>query len=152
MNILLLSILLSISPFLELRAGIPFAISMGVTPFLAFLVCVISNILVIIPIFIFLDTINNQFLKIKIYNKLFNKYIKYARTKAKKKIVTYGTFLALFLLVAVPLPGTGAYTGTLVAFLFGFKRKKSFLVMSLGVLTAGIIVTLISQGIINFIS
>ena len=58
-------------------------------------------------------------------------------------------FLGLFLFVAIPLPGTGAWTGSLVAAVFGMKKTRAFLAILLGVLTAGVIMTLASYGVVS---
>tara|TARA_Y100000310_G_C20638648_1_gene792616 strand:- start:491 stop:949 length:459 start_codon:yes stop_codon:yes gene_type:complete len=145
----LYTILLSILPISELRGGIPFAIALGYNPLLSFLVLTLANILMIPIIFIFLDYFHKHFLKIKIYEKLFNKLIIRTRNKIEHRIGTRTEFLALFLLVAIPLPGTGAYSGCLAAWLFNLKRRKSILTISLGVLTAGILVTLATLGLVN---
>ena len=70
--------------------------------------------------------------------------------KHSDQIKKYG-YWGLFLFVAIPLPGTGAWTGSLLAVLFGLNRKKSLLYIFLGVLTAGLIMTLVSFGAINWI-
>ena len=64
------------------------------------------------------------------------------------QIEKYG-YLGLFLFVAIPLPGTGAWTGSLIAVLFGMKPKKSLLFIFLGVLTAGLIMSLLSFGVLK---
>ena len=79
-------------------------------------------------------------MRIKIYEGMFGRFIERVRRKAHPHILKYG-YLGLTLFVAVPLPVTGAYTGTLAAWLFGMERKKAFLALSLGVVMAGIIVT-----------
>ena len=71
--------------------------------------------------------------------------------KFEKKYNTTG-FLALMIFVAIPLPGTGAWTGCLISWFLDLDRKKSLLYISLGVLIAGIITTLASLGIINIFS
>ena len=66
--------------------------------------------------------------------------------------MTKGVFIALFIFVAIPLPGTGAWTGSLVASLFNLPKKWSFLAVLLGVLTSGVIMTLASYGVLGFLS
>lgn len=102
------------------------------------------NILIIPLIFLFLDYINNILLKIKPYKLFFNHIIKSTRRKTEEKIEKYG-YLGLALFVAVPLPVTGAYTGTLAAWLFGMNRRKSFLSIALGVIIASVIVMIVSS-------
>jgi len=153
MNPILLTIILSILPLSELRGGIPYAILNGISPITAFSIAVFFNILIIPLLFFFLDYINNFLLKIRLYNRFFNFYLNKKIEKIKKKYEVL-SFLLLFLFVAIPAPGTGAYTGVLLSWFFRLNRKKSFIVIALGVLTAGIItllITLAGKGLINII-
>ncbi len=143
------AIVLSGLPVSELRGGIPLAVSSGMNPFLAFLICVLVNILIIFPIFLFLDCFHKSFLKFKFYRKSFNKVIDRSRKKLEKYVGSKWEFLALLLVVAIPFPGTGAYTGSLLAWFFGLNRKKSYLAIGLGVVIAGIIVSLVSVGMFS---
>lgn len=146
----IIAILVSMFPFVELRAGIPIALASGLSATKAFLFCVLANILIILPVFLFLDYLHEKFLRIKIYKKVAEKFLKNIRKKAshvERKMQNLG-FLALAIFVAIPLPMTGAYTGTIIAWLLGLERKRSFAAISLGVIIAGIIVTLASLGII----
>ena len=151
MNELVYGIILSILPISELRLGIPVAMASGTSVGLIFLLCVIANILIIPVIFLFLDFLHHKFLKIKIYRVLFAKLITRTRKNMEHRVGTKWEMPALFLLVAIPLPGTGAYTGVLAAWLFKLKRKQAFLAIALGVLLAGILVTLASLGIYSLV-
>ncbi len=143
MNSWIWTILLSILPVSELRGGLVYAIlKAGINPLTAFLITVISNILIIPLIFLFLDYINCFLLKMKWYNKLFNFYINKKVEKIKRKYETLELFV-LFLLVAFPSPGTGAYTGCLLSWFFKLDRKRSFATIALGVIAAGIITTIL---------
>ncbi|MCX6741939.1 MAG: small multi-drug export protein [Candidatus Pacearchaeota archaeon] len=147
---ILLSCLLSILPLVELRGGIPLAILTGLNPWMAFLICVFVNILIIPLAFFFLDKIHVLFLKKKFYKKTVNGFFERAKKrsqKVQKRIDDYG-MVALMLFVAVPLPGTGAWTGALLAWLLKLNRKKAFLAITLGVIIAGLIVTLAFTGLI----
>ena len=147
------TILLSILPVSELRGGIPYAILNGINPITAFFVAVLANIAIIPLIFFFLDYIHRFFLNIKTYERFFDYYINKKVRKVKKKYENL-SLLVLFLFVAIPAPGTGAYTGVLLAWFFKLQRKQSFLVIALGVITAGIItiiVTLTGKGLFNFL-
>jgi len=145
-NFLLWGIILSLLPVSEVRGGIPVALQSGLNPFILFLVLTFFNILIVPLVFLFLDYFHEHFMKIKPYEKLFNIYLNRVRKKSEHKIGYLGYF-ALYLFVAVPFPTTGAYTGTLIAWFFKLNRKISFIVISLGVLTSGLIVTLISLGL-----
>lgn len=143
MNIWILTIIWSVLPVSELRGGIPYAILNGINPLVAFFLCVFFNILIIPFVFLFLDYVNSFLLKIKPWRKFFDYFLTRKVEKIKLKYETLSYFV-LFLFVAVPAPGTGAYTGVLLAWFFKLNRKKSFLVIALGVISAGIIVTLLT--------
>jgi uncharacterized membrane protein len=133
-------IILSMLPFSELRGGIPLAVALGINPFLAFIIAVAANIAVVPLIFLFLDYMHEHFMKIPFYARAFNHFLERARRKSEKKLGQWGYF-GLLLLVAVPLPVTGAYTGTLAAWFFELDRKKSMMTIAGGVIIAGIIVS-----------
>jgi len=147
MIILLKTFLLSILPISELRGAIPYAIANNVNYFLAFFIGVFGNFLVIPIVFYFLDNLHHHFLKIKNYEKFFSKYIERKRESFEKHVGTRFEFWALVVFVAIPLPMTGAYSGALLAWFFNLKRRKSYLAIYLGILIAGIIVTLTTLGI-----
>jgi uncharacterized membrane protein len=137
------SIIWSILPISELRGGIPYAIANDVNPFLAYFICVGTNILAFPIVFLFLEFLHPLFLKVGIYQKLFDKFVLKTRKKLDTKIKKYG-FWGLMLFVMIPLPVTGAYTGSLAAWLFNIPKKKAFISIVLGVIISGIIVTIIS--------
>ena len=141
-NILFWSIFFSILPIAELRGGIPYAIANDLNPLLTFFICVGANILVFPIVFFFLEFLHPLFLKIDLYKRLFDKFIIKTREKVGNKIEKYG-FWGLMIFVMIPLPVTGAYTGSFAAWLFNIPKKKAFLAVSLGVIMAGIIVTTI---------
>ncbi len=142
MNPLLYVIILSISPFFELRGAIPTGIAFGLDPAFVFVVSVAINILIIPLLFFILDQI---FEEIKFIHKLADRIHK----KSKKYIEKYG-YIGLMLFVSVPLPGSGAYAGSIVAHLFEMERKKSMVAIAAGVLIAGTIITLASTGALAF--
>ena len=137
------SIIWSILPISELRGGIPYAIANDVNPFLAYFICVGSNILAFPIVFLFLEFLHPLFLKVSFYQKLFDKFVLRTRKKLDKKIKKFG-FWGLMLFVMIPLPVTGAYTGSFAAWLFNIPKKKAFISVALGVIISGIIVTIIS--------
>jgi len=146
----LIAIILSFLPIVELRAGIPMAILSGINPWTAFFLCVFVNILIIPFAFFFLDKIHVWLLSYNWYKKSINKTFERAKRRSKKvknNMNTWG-MLALALFVAIPLPGTGAWTGTIVAWLLKLNRKKSFWAITLGVIIAGIIVTMAVTGLV----
>ncbi|MBT3985662.1 small multi-drug export protein [archaeon] len=151
-NNLLIAILLSMAPIAELRGGIPYGIGFGYDPLLVFALCTLANILIILVIFAFLDYLHEFFMNIKPYRKLFTKVVERGRKKIEKRLGTSWEFVALYLLVAIPLPGTGAYTGTIVSWFFKLDRKKSLVAITLGVITAGIILTLVATGVVTLLT
>ena len=140
MEILLRAILLSILPIAELRGGIPYAVANDIGLPAAFITCVISNMFIIPIVFVFLDTLHNQFYKIKPYKWLFDKWVVRTQRKAERNVARWG-YWGVMLFVAIPLPITGAYTGTLAAWLLKLDKKKAFWYLALGVVIAGIVVS-----------
>tara|TARA_Y100000310_G_scaffold86397_1_gene83243 strand:+ start:3956 stop:4420 length:465 start_codon:yes stop_codon:yes gene_type:complete len=154
MNPWILTIILSMLPISELRGAIPYAILNGINPITAFLVAVLANIIIIPIVFFFLDNIHKFLLRNKSYQKLFDFYVNKKVERVKRKYETLELFV-LFLFVAIPAPGTGAYTGVLLSWFFKLDRKKSFAIISLGVITSGITTTLLTIsgiGLFNLLS
>jgi len=136
-------ILLSILPISELRGGIPVGLYHNLPLWEVVLVSVLANIAIILPLFFFLNYLHHIFMQIKPYKHAFNFYVEKRRHKAQKALDRYG-YPGLLFFVAIPLPMTGAYTGTLIAWIFGLNQKKAFFYIALGVIIAAIIVTLVS--------
>jgi len=143
MNILLKAAILSMIPIAELRGGIPLAYFSGVGLVKAFAVCVLANTIAIPITFFFMDYIHDHLAKIKIYKRFFDKHLDKSRKKFEKNARTKWAFLALAMFVGVPLPVTGAYTGTLLAWFFKMERKKAYLSILAGIIMAGVIVSLV---------
>jgi len=145
---LLKVIILSILPVSELRGGIPLGMVLGLSPTIVFVAATLSNLLAIPIAYFFLDNIHSRLLRYGKYRRFFDNYIHKKRERIESKIGTSAEFFALLIFVAVPLPGTGAWTGSILAWFFNVKRKKAYFAISLGVIIAGIIVTLASLGLI----
>lgn len=144
---ILMTFLISMVPVLELRGAIPAGIAAGLSPMTAFAVSVAGNmvpvpfvILLVRQIFLWLR--KNDFLR-KIIEKLEQKAHLKGRVVRK-----YGT-LGLIVLVAIPLPGTGAWTGALVAALLNMSLRRSLPAIFTGVLIAGTITTAVACGLIH---
>ncbi|MBR4178190.1 MAG: small multi-drug export protein [Bacilli bacterium] len=145
----LIVFIISLFPILELRGGLIAAAILGVKPLNAYIVSIIGNLLPIPFILLFLSKVLDWMEKSKV--KLFNKTATWLRKKAdknKNKIEKYG-YWGLILFVGIPLPGTGAWTGSLVATALNLDKKKAFLCTIVGVLIASIIMMFISYGIID---
>ncbi|RMD57862.1 ligand-binding protein SH3 [Candidatus Woesearchaeota archaeon] len=138
-------VLLSMSPFVELRAGIPAALALGYSPFVAFVLCVSANMLVAPAVFVFLEFVHYRFLHVDGYRANFDRVMERVRSKSERYVERYGV-LGLTLLTAVPLPGTGAYSATLVGWFFGLGRFRTIVAVSLGVFIAGVLVSVLSAG------
>lgn len=143
----LIVFLVSMIPLLELRGSILAAGFMNMQFTSTFIVAVIGNMLPIPFILLFIKKIFAWLKTTKHFHKLPEKIEKKALSKSEQ-IEKYG-YLGLFLFVAIPLPGTGAWTGSLLSVLFGMDFKKSLLAIFLGVLTAGLIMSLLAFGIIQ---
>lgn len=136
------SILLSMLPIAELRGGIPYAISNDINPITAYFICVGANLLAFPIVFFFLEFLHPVFMKVNFYETLFDKFVIRTRKKIEKNIEKWG-FWGLMIFVMIPLPVTGAYTGSFAAWLFNIKKRQAFMAVSLGVIIAGLIVTTI---------
>ena len=143
MNYILKIILLSLLPISELRGGIPYAYSQGMSIMMAGTICVLANILVIPLLYLFLETLHKPLYRIGLYKKIFDFWVTRTQKKAEAKIGKYG-YWGVMLFVAIPLPITGAYTGTLAAWLLNLDKKKAFWFLALGVVIAGIIVSVVT--------
>ena len=145
MNDILLVILASASPISELRGGIPLGIGLGLDPALTYLVAVITNILVYFPARLILDVFYRSVLH---RLPLFDRYLLKVRERGKPKVDKYG-LVGLALFVAVPLPITGAYTGTVLSWLLAMDWKRAFISVAVGVIVAGIVVLALTMGVVT---
>jgi uncharacterized membrane protein len=137
---------ISLCPILELRGGLLAASILGLDAFTSYILCVIGNILPVPFILWFIETIFHSLKKTRLKNIVFKMEEK-AHSK-RKTIEKYGYF-GLVLFVGIPFPGTGAWTGSLIAVLLGMDKKKSFLATLVGIIMASIIMMLISFGILK---
>lgn len=141
--------LISILPIVELRGAIPVAFALGLDIVPSYIVSVVGNLLPVPFILLFITPFCN-FLKRTKALKWFPEWLEKKAAKNESKVTKYKN-LGLFLFVAIPLPGTGAWTGALVASFIGYKFKDAFLAITAGVLTAGVIMTALSFGLIDFV-
>ncbi len=144
--------LLSMVPIIELRGAVPLGIGMGLSAPAALLICIVGNMLPMPLIYFFA----RKFLLwgantgIPWIHKICGFFLEKGEKAGRKLTAStgrYGTFLALMLFVGVPLPGTGAWTGTLAASLLNLGIKTTSLAVSLGVVMAGLIMSVLSLGI-----
>jgi len=135
------ALVLSVLPISELRGGIPYAVASGIHPLLAYVLCVLANMLVIPIVYIFLETLHKVFYRIGIYQVVFDKFVQRTKRKAERNVQRWG-YWGVMLFVAIPLPVTGAYTGTLAAWLLQLDKRRASGYLLLGVVIAGIIVSI----------
>ena len=134
---------LTLLPISELRGAIPYAIANGLSPVFTWFYCVIVNATVGPLVYIFLSTVHKILIRFTWYKNLFERFVEKTRHKVEKKVKKYG-YLGITLFVAIPLPITGAYTGTLGSWILGLERKKTFLSVLIGVMISGTIVMTIT--------
>ena len=134
------TMLVSMVPIIELRGGLPFGVALGLPYYLAFPAAVLGNI---IPAPFIIIYIRRIFLLMRRYmprlNGLVDKLEQKAHLKGQK--VQRYQYIGLWLFVAIPLPGTGAWTGALVASFLNMPLRKALPSIFLGVITAGLIMT-----------
>ncbi|MBQ3054116.1 MAG: small multi-drug export protein [Clostridia bacterium] len=130
--------LVSMIPIVELRGAIPAGVALGINPIILCIMCIIGNMIPIPFILLFIRPIFNALKKTKMFN-----FIKKLEDRAlnKSESVRKKSFLGLMIFVAIPLPGTGAWTGALIAALLNMRFKKALPAIFVGVVIAGILVT-----------
>jgi uncharacterized membrane protein len=131
-------------PIFELRASIPYGILYYHMHWLpVFIVCVLANILVGMIVFFLLDKFVHVVTRVKWIRKIYHRIIENTQKKVHPYVEKWGV-LGVAIFIGVPLPGSGAYTGALGSYLLGMSYKEFFIACVLGVIIAGIAVTLIT--------
>ncbi len=140
-------IAIAMVPFGELRASIPTGLIIyQMAPLQVFLLSVIGNILPVVPLLLFLEPVSRWLRRYRIFDRFFEWL--FARTRRySNSIDKYGS-LGLIPFVAIPLPVTGAWTASAVAFVFGIRFRYAFGAILAGVMIAGVIVTLSCMGVL----
>ncbi len=142
---MIMFVLLTAAPFTELRLGIPAALTVGLDPWFVIPFALILNCLIFFPIYFGLKLLYERFFaRFSFCQRIVNR----AHRKGKPYIEKYG-IIGLALYIGIPLPITGVWTGTLIAWMFGLDWKKSFLAVCLGVLIAGTIISVATLGVLN---
>lgn len=147
----ILVFLISMVPLVELRGAIPYAKFLGLPTIPSYIVAVIGNMLPIPFIYLFARRVLEWGKDKKVIGKFFT-FCLDKGSKAGEKLKARagsGLFIALLLFVGIPIPGTGGWTGTLGASMLNLGFKKSVLAVLLGVLLAGIIMLLVSMGLLR---
>jgi uncharacterized membrane protein len=144
------TMLMSMVPVVELRGGIPFGVALGLDIWPAYVAAVIGNMLPVPFIIIFIRRI---FQWMRVHMPRLNSLVDKLEQKAhlKGRTVTKYRYLGLMIFVAIPLPGTGAWTGSLVAAFLDMRLRKALPVVFLGVLIAGILISAITFGVTSLL-
>lgn len=145
-------------PLIELRGAIPVAVGMdlGLPEWAVLIIAIVGNMIPVPIIYFFARKFlewgsRSKWKPLKQFCNFCLKKGTKAGEKLLKKAGDYGTYFALFLFVAIPIPGTGAWTGTLAASILNLDFKKTVIAIMAGVLTAGLIMLLISLGLFRWL-
>ena len=144
----LLAFFISMVPLIELRGGVPYAVLMGLDYWTALIVCAIGNMLPVPIIYCFARKVLIWGCDKKYIGKFFRYCIEKGERggqKLQKRAGRNGLFIALMLFVGIPLPGTGAWTGTLAASFLNMGWRSTSVAVSAGVVMAGIIMGIVSM-------
>lgn len=143
---ILLTFLISMVPIIELRGAVPFGVAMGVNPFVALAVSIIGNMIPVPFIYLFARKFLEWGKDVKFLSKICKWVLKKGEKGGKKLTAKTGqsVYVALLLFVGIPLPGTGAWTGTLAASLLDLDFKKSSIFIMCGVVLSGAIMLTLS--------
>ena len=142
----------SMLPIIELRGAIPMAFAFELPWWQAYFLAVVGNLLPVPFILLFINVVLKWMSssKIKFFNKVAD--FLYRRVEKKRAKIEKYSFCGLCLFIAIPLPVTGAWTGSLVAAVIGMKPWRAFVSALLGVMIAGVIVSIIVYGGIGFLA
>ncbi len=145
----ILVFIISLMPILELRGGLLAAALLGMNPVTSYIISIIGNIIPVPFILLLITKILAWMRKSKV--TLFNKVANWLDEKVEKhkgQIEKFG-YLGVILFVGIPLPGTGAWTGSLIASVLELDKKKTFISVMIGIFMASIIMMLLSFGILG---
>ncbi len=142
-------LLISMFPIVELRGAIPVAFALGLDPLLSFMVAIVGNLLPIPFILLLIKPVCNWLKTTRLFAWLPH-FLEKKVDKNREKVEKYAKW-GLFIFVAIPLPGTGAWTGALIASFLDFKFKDALIAIIGGVLTAGLIMSVFSYGLLGLI-
>ncbi len=152
-NQYLVVFLVSMMPLIELRVAIPIAIGMGLPILPSYIVAIVGNMLPVPIIFFFARKVLIWGKDKNVIGPFFDFCLKKGEKGGRKleEKAGKGLYFALFLFVGIPVPGTGAWTGTLAASLLDMDFKKSTISCMMGVILSGIIMGIVSTGIFSFL-
>ena len=141
-----MTMLVSMVPVVELRGGIPYGVAAGLPVWLAYIAAVIGNLLPVPFIVVYIRRIFHWIRRhMPKLNSLIDKLEKKAHLKGR--VMKKYQYLGLAIFIAIPLPGTGAWTGSLAAAFLDMRLKKAFPAAVLGVVVAGFLISVLAYGI-----
>ncbi len=145
----LATFVLAMAPVIELRGSIPLGIAVyGLSPLEAYAISVAGNLAPVVPLLLYLEPVSRWLMRYRPGHTFFSWLFTRTYKRHAERHRRYGLF-ALALFVAVPLPVTGAWTGSAIAFIFGLRFREAFSAIAAGVIVAGGIVTASVMGIIS---
>jgi uncharacterized membrane protein len=140
---------LSLMPTIEVRGSVPMVFILFRNNYeasIALVIAIVSNLIIAPILFLALDWFNDMIMTSKrfpsLLKNIYLRVLRYARSKGTK--INRYSLVGLLLFVAIPLPGTGAWTGSIVAYVLGFDKKKSIIAIELGVIMASLIVLFVT--------
>jgi uncharacterized membrane protein len=140
---------LSLMPTIEVRGSVPMVFILFRNNYeasIALVIAIVSNLIIAPILFLALDWFNDMIMTSKrfpsLLKNIYLRVLRYARSKGTK--INRYSLVGLLLFVAIPLPGTGAWTGSIVAYVLGFDKKKSIIAIELGVIVASLIVLFVT--------
>ena len=147
-NIFLHTLLMSMVPVVELRGAIPYGLAMGLDPWPTYLAAVVGNMIPVPLIMVFIRRLFNW---MRQRSAWLGQRVDWLEQRAERKsdLVKRYALAGLIILVAIPLPGTGAWTGALVAALLDIRMRHALPAIFLGVVIAGAIVTTLTYGVVQ---
>lgn len=140
-------ILIAAMPLMELKGAIPVGVSMGLSPIHATILGILGSLIPVPFLLFFLKPIFIKLRRTNLFKNTIDKIIK--KTLKKGKRVEKYSILGLMMLVAIPLPGTGVWTGSLAAVLFNIRLKQAFFAITAGNVIAGLIMFILSYIVVN---
>ncbi len=140
--------LAAMAPVVELRGAVPLGVALGLPVWEALLWAVLGNLLVVPALLFLLPELVARLERYPFFRRFWEALEARVRLKGEEKVQRYGA-LGLFLFVALPLPGTGAWTGSVLAVVLGVKKRYALPAIAAGVVTAGVLVALASAGVLQ---
>jgi uncharacterized membrane protein len=138
-------IITAIIPYLELRGAIPYACHLGLPASVAYVAAVFGNMIPVLPVMILIKPVSLWLDRLPLFHRFF-KWLFARCRRHQDEVLKYG-YWGLTIFVAIPLPMTGVWSGALIAFLLGMRKRYAFFAIFAGVAIAGLIVLLPTYGL-----